>query len=205
MTVQAEAIRRLNTIVPLVREVYKTKPMMNQADLKVVRLLQEFETALILSKDRHLTLLSNMVWNLSQIYKDRVLVDLSPEEQRLVETLQAQGFLTSDPSDDEYAELTVEPGGEQAAITSFTIDVLLPDDDAQTEADRRVAEAQAQADRRVAQMLAGADWHSLTPKMVTEAIVLRHGKGLLGSPYRRYGDNDGYHRCTVGRVLGGTQ
>ena len=186
METQADKLNSLSVIVSLVTKIYASKP----GDLSAIeqQLLVQSQAACApeqgLSFDETLKKLHDVIWQVSQVYKYQLSEELTEDERELVAMLQASGFLTKDPAVQEI---------DMDFTFGFDTDLNLLDLDPPPDPVK-------ETDVRVAQMLAGANWHSLTTRMIAESNMLQI-KGLLGKPVRQPGGDFGYLRCTVGQYI----
>lgn len=186
METQADKLNSLSMIVSLIAKIYSSKP----GDLSKVEqeLLMQSQVACApeegLGFDEALKKLHDVIWQASQVYKYQLAEELTADEQGLVVMLQAGGFLTKDPA---MQEIDMD--------FSFGFDMDLNLLELDTPRD-----PVTETDVRVAKMLAGANWHSLTTRMIAESNML-HSKGLLGPHVRQPGADFGYLRCTVGQYI----
>ena len=186
METQAEKLNTLSGIVTLIAKIYASKP----GDLGEIdqQLLIESQAAATSQKslnfDEALKMYHDVIFQASQVYKYQLSEELTEDERELVAMLQAGGFLTKDPAVQEI-DMDFTFGFD----TDLNLLDLDPPPDPVTETDVRVA-----------QMLAGANWHSLTTRMIAESNMLQI-KGLLGKPVRQPGGDFGYLRCTVGQYI----
>ena len=187
METQADKLNSLSVIVSLVTKIYASKP----GDLSAIeqQLLVQSQAACApeqgLSFDETLKKLHDVIWQVSQVYKYQLSEELTEDERELVAMLQAGGFLTKDPAVQEI---------DMDFTFGFDTDLNLLDLDPPPDPVKA-------ADVRVAQMLAGANWYSLTSRMIAESIVLQ-ATGLLGRRVRVAGGDGGHMLCVVGAYTG---
>ena len=187
METQAEKLNTLSGIVTLIAKIYASKT----GELSKIeqQLLIESQAAATSQKslnfDEALKMYHDVIFQASQVYKYQLSEELTEDERELVAMLQAGGFLTKDPAVQEI---------DMDFTFGFDTDLNLLDLDPPPDPVKA-------ADVRVAQMLAGANWYSLTSRMIAESIVLQ-ATGLLGRRVRVAGGDGGHMLCVVGAYTG---
>jgi hypothetical protein len=95
---QADKLNRLSAIIALIAKIFASKPGDRSEN---VQLLQMSQAAFALQKGLNFneawTMYNDVIFLAVQIYKDRPMDGLSPDEQELVTSLLKEGFLTRDP------------------------------------------------------------------------------------------------------------